>query len=623
VQEAAQASYSTEECEAPSIENGTASSDAGFADAPDINVATFSAIRGFKGIRGIRATMGHDSSTRSTGGFRIPVLEWIRDYQMSWIKPDIVAGVSAAAVVLPKAMAYATVAGLPVQVGLYTAFVPMVIYALLGTSRPLSVSTSATIAILTAAALARVVPDGGAADLLRASATLTLLVGAILTLAGLLRLGFVANFISDPVLTGFKAGLAVVIVLDQLPKLLGIHFPKGAFFHNVLAIVTGIPHASAATVAVGAMTACVLVVIEHFFQRAPAPLFAVACGIGSVSLLDLQFRGVDIVGHVPTGFASFNMPDLSLVASLGPAAAGIALMSFTETIASGRAFVERGEPVPPANRELVAIGLANVCGALLGSMPAGGGTTQTAVNRRVGARSQLSELVTAAVTLGTMLLLGPFIGLMPQATMAAVVIVYSIGLIEPSEFRAIVTVRRTEFLWALVAVFGVVLFGTLPGILAAIVVSLVALAYQTSDPPVYVLRRKPGTNVFRPVSAEHPDDEAFADLLLLRPEGPIFFANAERVRQKIRTLIERSHPQIVALHLRAVSDLEYTALKMLTEAEKELHKQGIVLWLVGLNPGVLAMVQRSPLGDTLGRDRMFFNLDRAVAAWQAQRSLDH
>jgi len=137
------------------------------------------------------------------------------------------------------------------------------------------------------------------------------------------------------------------------------------------------------------------------------------------------------------------------------------------------------------------------------------------------------------------------------------------------------------------------------------------------------LRRKPGTNVFRPVSDEHPDDEAFADLLLLRPEGPIFFANAERVRQKIRTLIERSHPQIVALHLRAVSDLEYTALKMLIEAEKELHKQGIVLWLVGLNPGVLAMVQRSPLGDTLGRDRMFFNLDRAVAAWQAQRSLDH
>lgn len=158
-----------------------------------------------------------------------------------------------------------------------------------------------------------------------------------------LRLGFVANFISDPVLTGFKAGVAVVIVLDQLPKLLGIHFPKGAFFHNVLATVTGIPHASAATVAVGAITVGILVAIAHFFPRAPAPLIAVACGIGGVSLLGLQFHGVDIVGRVPTGFPSVTMPDLSLVASLGPAAAGIALMSFTETIASGRAFVESGE----------------------------------------------------------------------------------------------------------------------------------------------------------------------------------------------------------------------------------------------------------------------------------------
>ena len=563
--------------------------------------------------------MEHDSSTHPAGGLRFSVLEWVRDYQKEWIKPDIIAGATAAAVVLPKAMAYATVAGLPVQVGLYTAFLPMVIYALLGSSRPLSVSTSATIAILAAAPLARLAPEAGTAELLRASATLTLLVGSILTLAALLRLGFVANFISDPVLTGFKAGVAVIIVLDQLPKLLGIHFPKGSFFHNVLAIVTGIPHVSAATVAVGAITVGILLAIEHFFPRAPAPLIAVACGIGGVSIFGLRSYGVDIVGNVPTGFSPVTMPDLSLVASLGPVAACIALMSFTETIASGRAFAASGEPAPQPNRELLAIGLANVGGALLGSMPAGGGTTQTAVNRLAGARSQLAELITAAVTLGTMLLLAPFIGLMPHATLAAVVIVYSIGLIKPAEFRAIAAVRRTELVWALVALIGVVLFGTLQGILVAIVVSLLALAHQTSDPPVHVLHRKPGTNVFRPASGEHPDDEAFPDLLLLRPEGTIFFANAERVGQKIRTLIEQNHPKIVVLHLRAVTDLEYTALKMLTEAELKLRTQGITLWLVGLNPGVLAMVQHSPLGKTLGRDRMFFNLERAVAAWEAQQ----
>jgi high affinity sulfate transporter 1 len=549
------------------------------------------------------------------------MVEWVRDYQKGWIKPDVIAGATAAAVVLPKAMAYGTVAGLPVQVGLYTAFVPMVIYALLGTSRALSVSTTATIAILAAPVLARVAPaGGGTADLLSASATLTLLVGGMLTLAALLRLGFVANFISDPVLTGFKAGVAVVIVLDQLPKLLGIHFPRGSFFHNLLAIFTGIPHISATTVAVGAITVAILVATEHFFPRAPAPLIAVACGIGGVSAFGLRSHGVDVVGNVPTGFAPVTLPDLSLVASLAPVAACIALMGFTETIAAGRAFAEGGERPPQANRELLAIGFANVGGALLGSMPAGGGTTQTAVNRLAGARSQLAELVTAAVTLGTMLLLGPLIGLMPQATLAAVVIVYSISLIKPAEFLEIAAVRHTELVWALVAFTGVVLFGTLQGILVAIVVSLVSLAHRTSDPPVRVLRRKRGTNVFRPVSADHSEDEAFPGLLLLRPEGTIFFANAERLGQKIHSLIEQTHPKIVVLHLRAVTDLEYTALKMLTEAEKKLRGQGITLWLVGLNPGVLSMVQHSPLGKTLGRDRMFFNLERAVAAWEAQQA---
>jgi SulP family sulfate permease len=293
-------------------------------------------------------------------------------------------------------------------------------------------------------------------------------------------------------------------------------------------------------------------------------------------------------------------------------------MSFTETIASGRAFVNSGEPMPQPNRELVATGLSNIGGALLGSMPAGGGTTQTAVNRLVGARSQLAALVTAAASLGTMLLLAPFIERMPHATLAAVVIVYSIGLIKPAEFRAIVTVRRTEFLWALIACAGVVLLGTLQGILVAIVVSLAALAYQVSDPPVYVLARKPGTTVFRPVSDEHPQDETFPGLLLLRPEGRIFFANAEHLGQRIQQLMAQANARVVVLHLRAVFDLEYTALKMLIEAERKLSEQGITLWLVGLNPGVLAMVQRSPLGAVLGKERLFFNLDQAVAAWDAR-----
>jgi SulP family sulfate permease len=551
------------------------------------------------------------------GSYCIPVLEWVRDYQKEWIRWDVIAGLTAAAVVIPKAMAYATIAGLPVQVGLYTAFLPMVIYAVLGTSRPLSVSTTTTLAILAAAALGETGPGGDPASLLSASATLTLLVGVVLVLAGLLRLGFVANFISEPVLIGFKAGIGLVIVLDQIPKLLGIHFQKGTFFHNVLAIIGGLPGASVATVAVGAAMVGILVSIEHWFPRAPAPLIAVGSGIAGVSLFGLQAYGVRTVGQVPTGLPPLTPPDFSLIMQLWPAAVGIALMSFTETIAAGRAFAGSGEPTPQPNRELLATGLANAGGALLGAMPAGGGTTQTAVNRLAGARSQAAELVTAAGTLVTMLLLAPYIGLMPEATLAAVVIVYSIGLIKPVEFSTILKVRRTEFAWALVALAGVVLLGTLKGILVAIIVSLIALAYQVADPPVQVLGRKPGTNVFRPRSREHPEDETFPGLLLMRTEGRIFFANAARISEKMKPLVAEAKPKVVALDLGGVFDLEYTALKMLIEAEEKNREHGILLWLVSLNPSVLAMVQRSPLGNTLGRERMFFNLEQAVARYES------
>jgi high affinity sulfate transporter 1 len=550
----------------------------------------------------------------------LPVLEWLFAYQKEWLAFDLIAGLVTAAVVIPKAMAYATVAGLPIQVGLYTALVPMVIYALLGTSRPLSVSTSTTLAILAATQFAQVLPDGDPASLMRASAALTLLVGAMLALASLLRLGFIANFISEPVLIGFKAGIALVIVLDQLPKLLGIHFHKGTFIRNLLAILRGIPETSMVTLAVGLTMIVMLVALEHFLPRLPAPLIAVAAGIAGVSLFGLQGHGVELVGQIPKGLPPLTLPDLSLLEQLWPGALGIALMSFTETIAAGRAFATSEEPPLRPNQELLATGLANAGGAFLGAMPAGGGTTQTAVNRLAGARTQLAELVTAAATLVTMLLLAPLIGLMPQATLAAVVIVYSVGLIKPQDFRAILEVRRTEFIWALVAFSGVMLLGTLKGILAAIIVSLVALAQQTANPPVHVLARRPGGNVFRPRSKEHPEDETFSGLLLLRLEGRVFFANVQHIAEKMRALIAEAKPKVVALDLSAVFDLEYTALKMLIEGEKRQRERGVSLWLVGLNPQVLAMVQRSSLGKILGREQMHFNLEMAVAKYQGSAS---
>jgi high affinity sulfate transporter 1 len=550
----------------------------------------------------------------------IAPLAWLRRYPKAWRKLDVVAGLTAAAVVIPKAMAYATIAGLPVQVGLYTSFVPMLVYAVLGTSSVLSVSTTTTLAILTGAELAEAAPGADPAALLRVAATLTLLVGAILVAAWILRLGFVANFISEPVLVGFKAGIGVVIVLDQIPKLLGFHVKGPNFLAKLQATIAHLPETSLPTLLLSAATIAILIGFERFLPKAPAPLVAVAGGIAAAGLLGLQARGIELVGHIPTGLPPLTMPDFSLAGVLWSGAIGIALMSFTETAAAGRAFVRDDEPAPRANRELLATGLGNAAGAFLGSMASGGGTSQTAVNRLAGARSQLAEIVTAGATLATMFFLAPFIGLMPQATLAAVVVVYSIGLIKPKEFRAILGIRRMEFVWALAAFAGVMLFGTLKGILVAIILSLIALAHQAADPPVYVLRRKPGTNVFRPESPDHPEDEAFPGLLLLRPEGRIFFANAERVGQRILARVAGSNPTVLAVDMSGVFDLEYTALKMLIDGEKRSRDRGVSLWLVGLNPDVLAMVQRSPLGKTLGRERMLFNLEIAVARFLGKDS---
>jgi high affinity sulfate transporter 1 len=538
----------------------------------------------------------------------------------STLRFDVVSGLTAAAVVLPKAMAYATVAGLSVAVGLYTCFVPMVVYALLGSSRVLSVSSTTTLGILTGAELAIVAPDGDPAKLVIAAATLTALVGAILLLARLLRLGFVANFISTPVLTGFKAGIGCVIVLDQLPKLLGIHITKQGFFRDLLAVARHIPETSSLTLAVAVATLLVLIGFKRMWPRIPAPLVAIGGAIAAVWYFGLQEKGLAVVGLIPQGFPSLTLPDPTLVESLLPGALGIALMSFTETIAVGRAFTNPGEPPIDPNKELIATGAGNLAGALLGSMPGGGGASQTALVRNTGGRSQKASLVTAGVALATMLFLAPLLGLLPQATLAALVIVYSIVLIQPAEFISIRKVRTMEFRWAVAAAIGVLIFGTLDGIVVAIILSLIGLASQAAQPRLSIIGRKRGADVLRPLSPEHPDDETFDGLLILRPEGRLFFVNAQYVGEQIKALVAERKPRVLALDMSRVIDIEYSALQVLIEGEKRATADGAVVWLAALNPSVLEVARNSGLAQQLGPDRLLFNARAVIERYQAMQA---
>jgi MFS superfamily sulfate permease-like transporter len=322
------------------------------------------------------------------------------------------------------------------------------------------------------------------------------------------------------------------------------------------------------------------------------------------------------VGIIPQSLPSITLPNLSLAGQLLPGALGIALMSFTETIAAGRAFAKQTDPPIKPNRELLATGAANFAGAFFGAMPAGGGTSQTAVVRSVGGRTQKASLVTAAAAAATMLVLAPLLGLLPQAVLAAIVIVYSVGLIDPAEFGAIRNIRTMEFTWALAAFAGVLVFGTLQGIVVAIVLSLIGLSSQAANSKVYVIGRKRGEDVLRPVSPEHPDDETFDGLLIVRPEGRLFFANAQQVGDQIRALVAEHRPKVLAVDMSRVPDVEYSALKMLMDGEQRMTEEGITVWLAALNPSVLASIRSSAFADRLGPERLLFNARAAIRKHQ-------
>lgn len=545
----------------------------------------------------------------------LPILGWLRGYSPAWLRVDLVAGLTAAAVVIPKAMACAVIAGLPVEIGLYTALAAMLIYPLLGSSRPLSVTSTSAIAMLTAAATVSIVATGAKVDAKAVAATLALLVGGILIVARLLRLGFLANFISKPVLVGFEAGIGVVILIGQLKSVLGVHVMSQSTIGTLLELPGLLPQVHGATLLTGLVGIAALIVLPRLLPRVPASLVWVAVSIAASAFLNLDARGVKLVGALPAGLPSLSLPDLSMIKLLWPGALGIALMSFTESVAAARTFCGRDDPPVNANQELIAVGAANLAASFLGGMPAGGGTSQTAVVHAAGARSQMAQWVNAAAVVASLLFLSRVIGFLPQAALGALILVVAFSMIKPRNFRAIARVRKDELMWALATMAGVICIGVLEGILIAVAISVLTLMYQANHPPVYAIAHNPEKNIFRRVG-ENPKDVTYPGLLILRTEGRLTFANASYVADRMRALMEEAVPRVVVLECSAIPDIEYTALVMLTDAQEKHQKLGVELWLVALNPDLLKMIDRSPLGKALGHERMFFNLPKALEAYR-------
>ena len=401
-------------------------------------------------------------------------------------------------------------------------------------------------------------------------------------------------------------------------KVLGLSVEKDPVFQTLWTVLRSLAQIHWPTFILALATLAVLLLLPRLSKRIPTALVAVALGILAAALLSLEASGVELVGAIPSGLPRLSLPAWSLLETLWPAALGIALMSFVESIASARAFAKHGDPPVDADQELFALGLANIAGAFSQAYPAGGGTSQTAVNDQAGAKSQIAEIFTVAAVVVTLLFLAPLISLMPQATLGALVLVAAAGLIKIGEFQRIARFRTTELLWALVALAGVVVLGTLEGIVVAVMVSMASLIYQVNRPPVYAVGRKPGTDVFRPL-ADHPDDETFPGLLLLRSEGTLYFASAPRAIERFREALRQVQPRVLVLDCSAIPNIEYTALGLLSAFEERLSEAGITLWLAALSPDALRVIERSAFGQRLTHERMFFNLEQAIEAYTGEQ----
>ena len=543
----------------------------------------------------------------------MPIASWLRTYHVSWFRWDLTAGVTTAAVVIPQAMAYATIAGLPVEYGLYTALVPMVVYSLLGSTRCLSVSTTSTIALLTASGLS-LAPEGSEPAVI--AAVLAVEVGLFLVIAGLLRLGFLSSFISRPVLAGFKIGMGMTIAASQLGKIMGVSVSGETFFPKIASAVSQVEETNTWTLAIALTSFAALLIVKRRIPSLPGPLLVFVAGMALMAITQLETRGVATVADVPGGLPQLQVSDFALATALLPAAAGIALMAFVESIAAARAFRTQDEPPVDPNRELIALGGANLAGGLFQVIPAGGGLSQTAVNDRSGSRSQVSSLVTASTVALVLLFLASLFVYVPEPVLGAIVLVAALGLIDVAGLGRIRGLRLDDYAFGVTAVVGVLALGALPGLLVGIIVSLGTLFWELNHPPIFILARKLDTDVFRELGHD-PVDIVYDDLVIARVESGLYFGNSQRVTDHLSRMVDEAptRPRTLLLDLSAVPQIDSTAVEVFADFAGRLEAEGTELWLAAMTTSVLEVAKAAPHWSDLKARRLIFpTLPEGVSA---------
>jgi len=553
----------------------------------------------------------HDTGLR----WRLPVLTSLDGYRRSWLPRDLTAGLLIVAIAIPLSMGMAEVAGMPPIAGLYSCVLPLVAYAIFGSSRQLVIALDASTAAMLAAAVAGVVGNGDPLRYAALAGAAALLVGVILIVAGTARLGIVADFLSEPVLLGYQAGLAMVVIASQLPRFLGITVEMTDTIPRYHETLGNLADANPWSVTIGIAVLAIMIGVRRWRPAVPGALIGAVGATIVVGVLDLQAHGVAVLGALPSGLPPLAIPDVSLhdLMRLLPAAAAIALVAAADTLVSSRAFAARNGYEVDANRDLIGLGAANLSAACSGGITTSASAARTAVAESVDSRSQVAGLTAAALMVLVLLFLTGPLRNVPIPALAAVVIGAVLRLIEVGSLRTLWRVRRAEFAIAAAAFLGVALVGVLEGVVVAMGLSLLDFVGRTSRPHDAVLGRVPGRIGYHDVRRAGVGRRA-PGVLVYRFDAPLFYANADRFRGRVRGLARRTEGlRLIVIDASAIGDIDVTAGRMLGQLQEEFHAQGVRLVVAG----AVGRVRDLLVGDELKEDfvagDMYDTVQQAVA----------
>ena len=544
-----------------------------------------------------------------------PIIHWTRTYQREDLSSDITAGLTTAVMLVPQAMAYAMLAGLPPMIGLYGAIVPLLVYAIFGTSRQMAVGPVAIISLMTGAAVSGIAESGTETYLMLVIA-LSFMVGVIQFLMGLLRFGFIVNLLSHPVISGFTSAAAIIIAFSQLKHIFSIDVPRSQSIFEIMENITvNINSANLITLLIAAICIFIIIRIKRWNPLFPGALTAVVFSTVSVWYFQLDQLGVEIVGTVPAGLPSVHIPDIdpSVLTTLMPAAIAISMISFIESISVAKAFARKNRYSIDANQELIGLGLANITSSFFKAFPVAGGFSRTAVNAQAGAKTNLATIITAIVVAIVLMFFTPLFHYLPKAVLAAIILTAVFTLVDVKEVIHLYKVKKSDLGLLLLTFISTLTIGIEEGVLIGIGLSLLWFIIRTITPNTAVLGRMPGTQLYRNIT-RFPEAVIEKGITILRIDAQFYFGNSQFLREFIDRQLEKNPHQtrVIVIEAASINQIDSSASTVLSEIQEELENKNIKLYFANVKSPVMDVMKRTGFDQALGTDHFFMDLHSAV-----------